>query len=428
MTKQQDFKQTIRARMAKTGESYSAARASLLAANGGYFPGYPAWGGDDIDIAVTAHALQYIGIKADAGPYSEAMLFGLSGGPGFAYFVFEYKGHPPTMTLMMRKNTMPGELMSAMLPRTGAAFRVLQTTSAKKAETQLEQALLTDTAVLCTVGQGGLGYTGAPDEMAAMAPQQVAVVGLTDTHAFLDDRAAKPVQVTRTALAAARAGYRKAKHRLIAFDGQDTDHDLKAAIRDAIRECVTGYTDAPYPRYAASFGLRAMLTMADALTADKGKRRWGQIFATGAKQALGRFRIAECLHHEYTSRDGGRPLYAAFLREAAPIVGDETLHRIADGFDRAAPLWRRLADLAVTTDDPGLSAAVEAHRKRYALIRAKGHEAHEEAQALYAEQQAGIASSALPWSPTAFTAMADTLRQVHELESDLVQRLANISS
>ena len=33
MTRQKSFKRLVRARMEKTGESYSAARASLLAAN-----------------------------------------------------------------------------------------------------------------------------------------------------------------------------------------------------------------------------------------------------------------------------------------------------------------------------------------------------------------------------------------------------------
>src|SRR5262249_32252417 len=93
MTTRKHFKQLVRARMARTGESYSAARRQVLLQAGTsatpssfHFPGsVPAAG-------VLRALLAQAGVRNPhtRSPFSEAMVFGLAGGIGAGMFAFRY--------------------------------------------------------------------------------------------------------------------------------------------------------------------------------------------------------------------------------------------------------------------------------------------------------------------------------------------------
>src|SRR5262245_60264836 len=92
MTTRKHFKQLVRARMAKTGESYSAARRQVLrqadssTAGSFHFPGSVPSAG------VLRALLAQAGVRNPhtAAPFSEAMVFGLAGGIGAGMFAFHY--------------------------------------------------------------------------------------------------------------------------------------------------------------------------------------------------------------------------------------------------------------------------------------------------------------------------------------------------
>ena len=104
MTVRQSFKRLVRARMSRTGESYTTARRHVLAAASaeavatatypGLLPGYRAFGGGQHHAsAALAHALDAVGVRAPhtGAPYTEAMVAGLAGGIGFMYAVFDVR-------------------------------------------------------------------------------------------------------------------------------------------------------------------------------------------------------------------------------------------------------------------------------------------------------------------------------------------------
>ncbi|MCA9291782.1 MAG: BtrH N-terminal domain-containing protein, partial [Phycisphaerales bacterium] len=142
MTKQREFKQRVRARMAKTGERYAAARMHLLGAEPGtdaprpgmrgIWPGYPRCGGLCGDTGAMRNVVEQRGIRSphDGAPYSEAMLTGLCGGIGFLYAVFEYKGMPPLLSVMPRHDTMPDSFIAGGLDRLNATVTTSETGSA----------------------------------------------------------------------------------------------------------------------------------------------------------------------------------------------------------------------------------------------------------------------------------------------------------
>ena len=91
MPTDKDFKRLVRARMGKTGEAYTTARAHLRPDSDPARPG--PLRGRHPDTAALARLLAALGVTdpASGRPITEAMVLGVAGGIGFAYFVFEYK-------------------------------------------------------------------------------------------------------------------------------------------------------------------------------------------------------------------------------------------------------------------------------------------------------------------------------------------------
>ena len=66
--------------------------------------------------------------KSEA-PLSEAMLMGISGGAAFGYFVFDYKGTDPYVTLLSRNTFDP---LDTLLERLAIPQDLLHTANAEK--------------------------------------------------------------------------------------------------------------------------------------------------------------------------------------------------------------------------------------------------------------------------------------------------------
>ena len=106
----------------------------------------------EVDMTVLTHYTQFDGLHWETGtirntlayqgvvaphtgkPYSEALLMGVSGGAAFGYFLFDYQGFDPIISLITRNTFDP---MDTILERLGIPQTVLQTTHPKKAEENL---------------------------------------------------------------------------------------------------------------------------------------------------------------------------------------------------------------------------------------------------------------------------------------------------
>ncbi len=111
MTTHKGFKRVVRARMAKTGERYAAARRALLAdtpatASDGTTAastdgmaalpaGYRFRGGLHPETATVANMLANFGVTSaiTGQPLSEAAILGIGGGLGAGYILWEFKAH-----------------------------------------------------------------------------------------------------------------------------------------------------------------------------------------------------------------------------------------------------------------------------------------------------------------------------------------------
>ncbi|MET9231387.1 DUF4872 domain-containing protein [Lentzea sp. NPDC003310] len=248
------------------------------------------------------------------GEWSEALLAGLAGGIGFMYFVFEYKGHTPTMTIVARHH--PAPFIPTALRHAGIAHDVTTTTSARKAEQRLRAA---DGPVICLLGKdkhpvGVLGVDG--DEVTVLDRD-------------VPNRGAPDLGVHARPLAEFMAGWGQGRHEMIGIGERTGEPDVAAAVRMTC-EHLTGPVLGN--NFDVNFGFSGMRKLAEQLR-DKGKKGWGQRWADDPAHV--RRRLHDCLEVEYTAPGATRPLYADFLDEVG-LPG-------AREFRESGALWSEVA-------------------------------------------------------------------------------------
>ena len=342
MPADKDFKRLVRARMGRTGESYTTARSHLRPDSD---PGRPdRFRGRHPDTAALTRLLAALGVTDPAGgrPLSEAMVLGIAGGIGFAYFVFEYQD---LTTLYLGGRINPyvhkRDAAEAALTRLGVPFQVRRTSGPAAAERHLRTALDQGRPVVATVDGARLPSRAVPPELPGMTPQDV-LVELRDGDPVLWDLAPEPVPVTWAELAEARAGVRSARHRLVVADAPARPVDLPGAAAAGIADTWTGMLDPPM----RNFGVPGLAKWADLLTAPRDPKGWPRLLAAPGRQ----LQLLTWLYDwvETAGTGGGffRSMYAEFLEEAAGPLGRPGLTTLAGSYRELATAWTTLAETA----------------------------------------------------------------------------------
>jgi hypothetical protein len=373
MTKQKALKRRIRERMEKTGESYTSARAQLLAQRPAIadspkterhiFNGYTQFGGLQDDTAILAHLFAHAGLLSPVTdrPYSEVEIHGLCGGVGFLQAVFEYKGHPPMLTIVPRSRTMPQTFIANVFERVGIAVETKTTTSAAVARKHLDAMLDEAQPVICLVDAACLPHSSMPRSLIGAGPHHVAVIGKNDGHYWIDDRALSPIRIAAETLAEARAAYRAGKHAAITLGKLDSNHDWRSAWRGALIDTVETMRsgDPTVPEgFRSNTGLAGLEKWQGLLTASH-KKGWPLVFDAKRNAFAGLMRAFDGICHEYTAPAAGRPLYAAFLELAADALDLPGLLQAADHFRASAKSWQGVADTISQAPDEAVRRSCE---------------------------------------------------------------------
>ena len=333
MTTQSDFKARVRERMSRTGERYAAARAVLIAqalprppaptTHVQLLPGYERVGGIHAESAALANVLRQAGVVAPhtGRPFEESFLFGLAGGIGFMYFAFEYANTLPMLTVTLRSDSYPDAFVRRGLERSGATLEWHETGSATVAARHLDQAL---------AGRAGRDLRHRPVQPAVVrhadrVPRVHAPLcccrGRSDGLVALDDRAALPLLIASVPLPKPARVYRKGRHRLVTVasagrqgrrrgdrrrggpgDGPRLSRSSVCRLRIELRASWAGEVGSAHRRSAGSQGLAS---------AARGRPLAGDRPDPDVRRHRSRVHAPA----------GGRPLYAAFLDEAADVGG-----------------------------------------------------------------------------------------------------------
>ncbi len=314
-------------------------------------PDYRQFDGLHWETGTIRNVLDYQGVKAPhtSQPFTEAMLFGISGGivAGIitGYFNFVYRDHEPWLHFLTRNSLDP---MGRLIERLGIPTQVKQTAKPDIALKNLTEALASGKPAIVWADMLSLRYTlHIILDAADSTNMPLVVYGHDGDTAYIADRARVPLKVRAVHFAEARGRSASNKHRLMTLGKPDTGR-LISAVEAGILACAAYMLDdPPLKPMKGKFGLDAFTRWANLLVSSK-KDGWAKAYP-GAKL----FSALETCYHYInlwgTDRQGGRGQYADFLDEAAIILGQPALNRVAESYREAGARWDEL-NLALLPD------------------------------------------------------------------------------
>ncbi|MGW1728088.1 BtrH N-terminal domain-containing protein [Streptomyces sp. NPDC002306] len=367
MTEQRGFKKLVRGRMARTGESYTTARRHVLAKSARSQMPVPPDGLVYAEFGTDQHHEASLIRHALGSVHDEALVAGLAGGIGFMYFVFEYQGLPPMLTIVAQHHTEPW--VQTALDRLHVPYDIQH--SGKPQWVKLRKALDAGRPVFCAVDRSRLPWHGMEPGFGA-DPYTVVIAGYDGDTLSVDDGSAAPHAIGTEEFGAAWSAYKKGRHQMIVPTGQATgDPDIDGAIAATARH-LTGPVLGN--NFDVNFGFSGMEKLAAQLRDTRTKTGWERRFGEPVPFFHGVRRLYECLEVEYTAPGATRPLYADFLDLAGRPDAAALFRESARG-------WERVACLALETVT-GLGAYTEICEQRMQLIMSRGEKAGEEIRAL----------------------------------------------
>jgi hypothetical protein len=377
MTAQKHLKQRVRARMAKTGERYAAARRHVLleavsptapAGNPWHFPGnVPA-------AAALRGALAAAGVRAPhtGQPYSEAMLFGIAGGIGIGVFSFFYEKEDVATFFIGGRHQWYDDLayLRGAVGRLGLEAEVRETGGARAAAQQLTQALAAGAPAIAWVDAALLPHRAMPASWAGGGYHVVTVLSVDEQAATaqIGDLADEPISISLDALAAARARIAKQRNRLLTVRPGSARADLAALVREGLVACHEGLTRPLMPGAGAGATLEALRTWAERLDGSRARERWERVFRPGPNLLRGLASIYDFVEHYGTGGGLCRPLFADFLTEAAAALGRRPLAALAERYAALGQGWSDLAAAALPDDVPLLRDMRQLHAQKAELL------------------------------------------------------------
>ena len=379
--------------------------------------------------------LDYLGVKGpDGEPLSEALLFGIGGGVGVSYFVFEYRAVMlKTLTLGTRITTIEEssrpQFLQTICERLGAGARVSHASTPAAADRALTGALEAGVPAIAWID-----LTGPPYAFPQTADYHTNVVfRATPEEVFVAGRSRRGLALSREAFAEARRSMGVPKARLMVVDPPSKLSPLPAAARQGIRDSVQQMRDGvDIGKFGRNFSLAALLKWADLLTDPKDPKGWPRFFPRG-RDLLAAL-VAVYSQIELRGRGGGafRGLYADFLIEAAGLLRKPGLSEVAEGYRRAGRAWSALAQAALPEADEGLAALRHTIREREDALQKDGPDGLERARSLVPKERAmrRKLETSFPLGPSAvgdlLADLSRRVRAIHEIEREAVTVLGKI--
>lgn len=390
---------------------------------------YTRFGGAHPETASLANVLAASGARAthNGQPYSEALLFGIGGGLGAGYIMWEFQDHNVKILVLGFHNNWQYTMRyyQTLCDRIGVTIAMPETGSRKAADKLLTDALAAERPVVAWVDRGHMPYLQLPEAMKAHFGHLVAICGSDGDDILVDDLAAAPFRVPAATFADARDRIVSYKNRLLLVESIG-EADLHAAIWAGIRACVEHLSSD-----SDSFSLPALRKWGKMMTDAKNKKGWHVLF----KDPRGLYFALRSVYEGIAHNVGGgglRGLYAAFLEEAAAITGNTELNVVAAQYHGLARQWCDLADAALPSAIAPLVQTRALLDERHAAIM-RGGEAWRETAGITHQLDAMSAeyNRAFPLDEDGIAALFRDLQArilaIYEAEKQAVEALGKVS-
>jgi hypothetical protein len=274
---------------------------------------------------VIANLLTYHGL-----PISEAMAFGIGGGLFFGYLPFIRISGLPLTTF----RTTPGSIFKRVTKRLGIGVQRQSFKNQDQAMAELDRYLEQGVPVGMQTGVYWLPYFPPALRFHFNAHNLVAYGKQGDDYLISDPVLPEPVLCAAADLARARfaQGALAPKGKMYCVTSVPAGLDLAPAIRQGIREVCWFMLSVPFPL----IGTRGIRYLADQL------ERWPA--KLGDRRAILYLGNLIRMQEEIGTGGGGfRFIFAAFLQEAAGVLGDSRFLELSQRMTAIGDLWREFA-------------------------------------------------------------------------------------
>lgn len=394
---------------------------------------YNAFDGYYFQTAAIRNALDYQGVKAlhTNKAFSEALLFGVSGGMNFGYFYFHYEGHDPMVNILTR-NTF--NLFEAILERLGIPYDVKQTASIDKGRKNLIEALENGEAPIVLADMWTIPYNALKYDAGMWGMMPLVVYGYDNDRTYIADRARIGLTVPSDKFDEARSRIKKDKHRIITLSIPD-ETKLASAVTMGIWDCIKLFTEKPPKGSAKNFGFRAYENWVKLLTKPGVKASWAKNLPRGRELFTG-LTSAFYFSQQFGKDDSctaERHMMADFLDEAAFILEKPALAEISPKFRVAGDAWKTLGEALLPDDVPLLKDARDIMIEKHSLFLNEGNQSTEKRLELtQREEELKSISEDFPLSDEEVIQfqerIAEQVMVVHDLEQDAIMSLREVMS
>lgn len=304
-------------------------------------------------------------VLAAAGrDHSEALVFGVGGGLGAGYILWEFLEHRVKVLVLgwQHKWNYPVDWYQQVCARL-AVTATFQEGVGRKGAKQLDDALAAGKFPIAWCDRALLPHQHLPERYVAHFGTLIVVTQQDGGDYLIDDLAEAPFRIDAAALARARDRISSYKARLLIAEPTGTPN-LESAVRAGIHDCVETLLGS-----SESFALPAFQKWAKLMLHPKDKKSWLNVFA----EPTGLFSTLASIYENTTlySTDGGglRGLYADFLREAAAILAMPALNGVADQYQALHTGWAHLAEIALPDSSAPFARAKALLRARDEALR-----------------------------------------------------------
>lgn len=297
---------------------------------------------------------------------TEEILFGLGGGIGCAYFLFDmHGGHP--VYIGSRIHAKEGDTPYFTLQMTegwGATADVRHSSSPSAATKSLVKILNDGFTPIVWVEVTKLPYmflSGNP-----LAYHQVVVYGMEGDDVLVGDLGDSVIRMSMEELTEARNSNYAPKFRTVVISEATAKPQLRETLSDRIRVTCSQMLEG---LGIANFGLAALNKWAQMLTNTKNKKGWPNCFPGGPPLHGAMSTVFAQIELRGYGGSAFRGLYADFLDQAAGVLKKSALKKVAEQFRESEASWRAISDAALPDSIPLLKETREALTRRSVLIR-----------------------------------------------------------
>ena len=348
---------------------------------------------------------------------SEEMLVGIASGLGFIYW--KMKQMPTPFVGGMNGGKFP-TILGLAVDRLGGEWKVLKSSSLKRAHGHLRETLEMNQPALVCVDLGFLNYLslGGDDHFGM---HTILVYGIDEAKdlAYISDRFATPITISLSDLQEARASeYHPfpALNKIMQVLMPENLVPLEEIIPSAIKN-------------NANFMLNPPISNAGA----KGILKWNQELKKYPKILPDNRTITQALieHFVYIEVGGSggalfRRMYSQFLKEASQVMRDPELHRISFLYDKISDLWSQVAIALTPNEMPSLGRLREIYVLNNTDMEKRGVASLDEVKNRLTEVPSLMdgASSEVAQFDMIVTGVDGLLEDLYQRETDAAKSLA----